>query len=279
VRAAQRRAQSQGFDARRSLMRTDKVLSAQRAAVYDLRTQLLQDEPCAQYVRAQLRVQAQALAHEFWPDEFLDPAQLDARALKTALEERLGLTLPVAGWLREEELTREDLAQRIEQQAAEALRERGPDLAHQRSVLLATLGRLWSEHLGIMDELHKALSLKPPTGMNPLHQYSREAFLLFEGFGAQLGAQALAQISRTWASPPASVVAQPEPTSASAPATPSPEQRVALAAHRRWLHRNEPCPCGSGLRFKRCHGQDSSGRAASAAPGANVAASPALAAA
>lgn len=252
VVSAQRKVETQGFDARRHLMKTDKVLPAQRDAVYELRDALLDDSLLLDFVKQSLHERAASLVDKVWSDDFQDPEQADAAALKKAAEQELQVRAPVAGWLREASVTRQSLARAIADEATKRFDQASPAAGAVRFLVLRVLARLWSEHLMAMDELHKSLSLKPPSGLNPLHQYAKDAYEMFKSFGEALKAEVAVELMRELA--PLPLLPAADRGRPSAPSLTG-DQRVALEAEKRWLTRNEACPCGSALKFKRCHGR------------------------
>ncbi|MNR71613.1 preprotein translocase subunit SecA [compost metagenome] len=247
VTASQRKFEGQGFDARRQLMKFDSVLAGQRSAVYALRDQLLQGGG-PQYLQAVI-----AGAAEAWAQTHLDPAlqpeQWDAAALKRQLLADLGVDVPLVGWIHKEELERDAVVTRL-QDAVKAQYAGCKIPEEQRTPLvLEILTELWTEHLSALEELRKSVSLKGNTGFNPVFQFHKDAFALFVTFEAQLASEVarnlLAEALRREREERARQVSLERAAFA----------RVAAELEKRPVGRNEPCPCGSGVRFKLCHGK------------------------
>ena len=247
VTAAQRRVENEGFDARRNLMKFDTALSDQRKAVYQARNELL-EQGAEAFVQQRIR---DALAS--WCDERLDPHQLEeqwdlARA-KRELQDDFGLDVPLVGWIHKEELSREDLVARLEALAVGQYESFGWDGADLLTLVLDVLSDLWTGHLTALDELRHNVSLKGNTGQNPVFAFNNDAFQLFKqfdtGLSFEIARQALSPAKQEARAAQEKVVSAEKAAFA----------RVAVEMEKRHIHRNEPCPCGSGLKFKNCHGK------------------------
>jgi preprotein translocase subunit SecA len=212
------------------------------------------------------------------------PEQWNVTGLDHDLREILTLALPVQDWAKEEGITGDDVRERITRRADEWMAGKvakwGPDVMRyvEKSVLLQTLDHLWREHLVMLEHLRQVIGLRGYGQRDPLNEYKAEAFALFEAMVTHLREAVTAQLMRVEVvqSPPAEEAAQLPYMEAHKvdPTTGEDEMAPALApalvgngngaqAERNandpstWgkVGRNEVCPCGSGKKFKHCHGK------------------------
>lgn len=252
VALAQKRLERQGFQARLDLMKYDGALSAQRQALYALRNQLLAESP------EELREHAQELGElaalevskEWLGGEWLDEASFDALGLKEALKESFDVSAPVLGWVHQEELEpaamRERVGRLVAARAGEWLDTLAPEQA--RATLLQALDRQWVEHLTRLDELRAAISLRTMAQQNPVYAFTRDSKRMFEELKSAWAFAVMQDLKDR-----ATFVAAMSGDNAATVAL-NGEQRVHLSLFQRHVTRNESCPCGSGQRFKACHG-------------------------
>lgn len=247
VTTSQKKYEGQGFDARRTLMKFDGVLAAQRKAVYALREALLEGgavEHCRGAVLSAMEVFAKQ-----WLDPRLLPEQWDLGALKTELMGTFGLNAPLLGWVHKEALNHDEILDRLKTRALEQFDSLGHDEAHCRQAVFSLLTEMWTEHLTALEELRQSVSLKANTGLNPVFQFSKDAFELFssfeQAFSFELGAFLLNVKKQQDAAK--AQAAKDEAHHAAA--------KVAIELEKRWVRRNDPCPCGSGKRYRECHGK------------------------
>jgi preprotein translocase subunit SecA len=212
------------------------------------------------------------------------PEQWDIAGLDNALRDVLTLALPVQDWAKEEGIADEEVRERITRRADEWMAGKvaqwGPEVMRhvEKSVLLQTLDHLWREHLVVLDHLRQVIGLRGYGQRDPLNEYKAEAFSLFEAMVANLREAVTAQLMRV------EIVQTPNPEEAAQlpfmeahkidPTTGEDELAIAptlvaagssevAAADRNpndqstWgkVGRNEPCPCGSGKKYKHCHGK------------------------
>lgn len=247
VESAQKSVEGAGFAARKSLMQFDGVLSDQRNAVYQLRDELLA-QGSGDYVKGCVMHGVQSWVAEHMDENTL-PELWDCGQLKKDLEARYGLSVPLLGWVNNDALTADEIGQKVIA-AAEAKLEQNTLTPGQASMLAFDLiDELWTEHLAALSELRENVSLKTKTGFNPVSQYHKDAFELFKVFEASLN-NSMAEAALK----PSDLVAR-ESVQSTKVAVALGIAKVESALERRWVGRNEPCPCGSGKRFKDCHGE------------------------
>jgi preprotein translocase subunit SecA len=284
---AQQKVEARNFDLRKNVLKFDNVMNDQRKVIFDQRIELMKDENVAETVADMRKEVVDTLVAKFVPENAY-PEQWDTKGLKEELDRVLGLDLPVDEWAREEGIADEELIVRVERRADEHMAAKvaqwGPDVMRyvEKSILLQTLDHLWREHLLMLEHLRQVIGLRGFGQRDPLNEYKSEAFQLFESLLSHLREAVTAQLMRVeimQAPPP------PEPQNLPFmqahhinPATGEDElamseavatlarnagAAVSSAAPRdpndpaTWgkVGRNEACPCGSGKKFKHCHGR------------------------
>ncbi|KWU17786.1 preprotein translocase subunit SecA [Burkholderia cenocepacia] len=250
VQVAQRQFEGQGFEARRSLMKYDSVLANQRSAVYELRNSLAKgeaDDYCATAIEAAVSAWAERMLPA---DQY--PQEWDLAAAKRELNDLFSLRPNLIGWVHTDELDRPQIVANILSAAAErfqSIKAASPDSKKRAETVFDVLTDLWTEHLMALDELRLAVPLKAKNGLNPVYQYHKDAFALFNAFIATVELEVAQQVmSEARQQERAEQAAQVDSARRAA-------ARVAVELEKRWVGRNELCPCGSGLRFKLCHGK------------------------
>jgi preprotein translocase subunit SecA len=271
IESAQRKVEARNFDVRKQLLEYDDVANDQRKTIYALRNELLESSDVSPRL-GELRAGVVGdLFRQYVPPESVEE-QWDIPGLESALKSELRLELPVRAWLeKESDLDDEALIARIVAKADEAYAGKVPagaeDSYHQyeRYMMLQILDAHWREHLAALDHLRQGIHLRGYAQKNPKQEYKREAFELF---GAMLEAVKL-EVTRTLTA--VEIRAQtdvPKPDDQSHvdnvrlqhgdqptddgddAAKSSPSVR-----HGPKVGRNDPCPCGSGKKYKHCHGK------------------------
>ncbi|HZN87276.1 MAG TPA: preprotein translocase subunit SecA [Burkholderiales bacterium] len=273
IESAQRKVEARNFDIRKQLLEYDDVANDQRKTIYALRNELLDAQGVAERITD---LRAGVIADMFRscvPPESVEE-QWDIKGLEAALKSELNLALPVGQWLEKEpELGDEALLERITQKAHESYRGKIPsgaeDSFHQyeRYMMLQVLDAHWREHLAALDHLRQGIHLRGYAQKNPKQEYKREAFELF---GAMVEAVKL-EVTRTLVAveirasddvPQADVGQHVEnvrlqhadyDTALAAGAEERKPQPAVRPAQK--VGRNDPCPCGSGRKYKHCHGK------------------------
>ena len=282
IENAQRKVEAHNFDIRKNLLEFDDVANDQRKVMYAWRNQLMETED----VSATLKDMRADILHQT-VDTYIPPHSLEEQwnvpGLEEALAEEFGLQLPVRAWLDtdvnlHEEPLRERIHAELEQRyAAKEAQVGGPWMRQfEKAVLLQVLDSHWREHLAAMDYLRQGIHLRGYAQKNPKQEYKREAFEMFQALVQRIHHEAITFLVR------AQFQTEPEPVPA--PRRPAAlhfehaEAASALAdseddesgieirrqqeeAHTpfvrdgRKIGRNESCPCGSGKKYKHCHGQ------------------------
>lgn len=270
IEKAQRKVEGRNFDIRKQLLEFDDVANEQRKVIYHMRNELLRAEHVGDMI-ADFRAEVLARAIDaHMPPQSL-PEQWNIPALEAALDGEFALKLPVQKWLDDDETLHEDvLRERI---LAELVREYGEKEAivgaealriFEKQITLRVLDDLWKEHLSTMDHLRHGIHLRGYAQKNPKQEYKRESFVLFQELLESIRRDVIRVISHVQ-------VRENDPAEE--------EERLrreaeALAAQMQFQHpdvagddvdtdvstqpkigRNDPCPCGSGKKYKQCHGK------------------------
>jgi preprotein translocase subunit SecA len=281
---AQQKVEARNFDIRKNLLKFDNVMNDQRKVIFEERLDLMRDEAVDETIGDMRHSVIEDLVAKHIPANAY-AEQWDVEGLDKALREVLTLDLPVKDWAKEEGIADEEVQERVVRRADEHMASKvakwGPDVMRyvEKSILLQTVDHLWREHLVMLEHLRQVIGLRGYGQRDPLNEYKAEAFSLFEAMMARLREAVTGQLMRV------EIVQQPPADEPSKlpfmeahkvdPATGEDEMAPALApmlagngnggalAERNpkdaqsWgkVGRNEPCPCGSGKKYKHCHGK------------------------
>jgi preprotein translocase subunit SecA len=287
---AQQKVEARNFDIRKNILKFDNVMNDQRTVIFKQRVEWMQDEAVAGVISDMRHTVIDDLVAKHIPENAY-PEQWDTPGLREELNRVLGLDLPVDEWGKEEGIAEEEIFARVERAADEHMAKKvaqwGPDVIRyvEKSILLQTLDHLWREHLLMLEHLRQVIGLRGYGQRDPLNEYKAESFNLFESMSANLREAVTAQLMRVeilQAPPPEEqadlpymeahkvdpLTGEDEMAMADVSLVPSaPNGRNGLGAERStardpknpasWgkVGRNEPCPCGSGKKYKHCHGR------------------------
>ncbi|MEK9971642.1 MAG: SEC-C metal-binding domain-containing protein, partial [Ferrovibrio sp.] len=283
---AQQKVEARNYEIRKNLLKYDDVMNDQRKVVYEQRIEIMGAEHVADTVRDMREEIASELVDRHIPERAY-AEQWDAEGLQAEVSRIFALDLPIVEWAKEEGIAdqqiRERLQDAIERRMAEKVANFGPDVMRmvERSLLLQVLDQTWKEHLHHLDYLRQAIGLRAYAQKDPLNEYKREAFTLFEQMLTRVREQVTGILSRVEVraeEPPADLFARPSQPQSQAwhesrgepieggeddnalPARPVAQSRSAAVDpndESTWKStpRNAPCPCGSGKKFKYCHGK------------------------
>ena len=272
LESAQRKVEQRNFDTRKQLLDYDDVANDQRKVIYQQRNELLGSEDISETITAM----RQGVVHDCFTNYL--PAgsveeQWDIPGLELALAAEFQLQLPLADWLsKETELSDSDLLKRVldAADAAYAAKIDRVDAAawhgFERNVMLQSLDSLWREHLAALDHLRQGIHLRGYAQKNPKQEYKREAFELFESLLQSVRMDVTKLLMTVEIRSEAAIEeAEAPPVLANVEyhhagydeVLGSPEDRPAqpIQRHTEKVGRNDPCPCGSGKKFKHCHGK------------------------
>ena len=288
IETAQRKVEARNYDIRKQLVEYDDVMNDQRKVIYDQRSEIMDAEAVDDIIEDMLNDTVNNLVGDHCP-EGTYPEQWDVDGLKQQCAQVLGLAPDIDSWLQEDGLEPEIIETRIADLATARFKAKGADLDQtlwrqvEKSILLQTLDHHWKEHLSTLDALRQVIYLRAYAQKNPVNEYKQEAFGLFE---RMLGA-IREGVTKTIATN--DFRAEEELVPAQLPELPDfltthidpftgeddsndidagslgfvtttiPRPEIASGANDPFagnpdLRRNDPCPCGSGQKYKHCHG-------------------------
>ena len=262
------------------MLEYDDVANDQRKVVYEQRRDLMLEEDISENLAAIREDVTEAVISDFMPAGSMEE-QWDVPGLVKVFETDFGLNFPVQQWLDEEaNVAEEEVRERIHQRVAKLFQEKedrvGSEIMRrlEKDIMLKVLDNRWKEHLAAMDYLRQGIGLRGYAQKNPKQEYKREAFEMFQVMLEQIKTETISLISRaelpTLEEIKAMEAAQQVPEDvqyqhADAADILHPEEQQAIAEdapkeqpfkrREKKLGRNEPCHCGSGKKFKQCHGK------------------------
>jgi preprotein translocase subunit SecA len=277
IAKAQNRVESRNFDIRKQLLEYDDVANDQRRVIYQQRNELLESDDVAETIANMIRGEVDATFKRHVPPESVEE-QWDIPGLEATLASEYQLTAPVGEWVKSEpDIDDAALRERIETMASEAWRGKeaavGVELMRQfeRSLMLQTLDHHWREHLASLDHLRQGIHLRGYAQKNPKQEYKREAFELFSDMLDRIKQDVVRVVLTVQVRSEADVQAvEPEPAVSNVQyqhadyeqaLAPNGDGDTAVAVAPPFVRagekvgRNDPCPCGSGRKYKHCHGR------------------------
>ncbi|WDZ73087.1 preprotein translocase subunit SecA [Vibrio harveyi] len=281
IEKAQRKVEGRNFDIRKQLLEYDDVANDQRKVVYELRDELMSVDDISDMIEQNREDVVTAIIDEYIPPQSLED-MWDVEGLQERLKADFDLDAPIKQWLEEDDkLYEEALREKIINLAVEVYKAKEEVVGAQvlrnfeKSVMLQTLDTLWKEHLAAMDHLRQGIHLRGYAQKNPKQEYKRESFELFEGLLEALKTDVITVLSRVRVQQQEEVErmeeqrraqaeeaarrAQAQHAAAQNPLTEGEESEETsnqpMVREERKVGRNEPCPCGSGKKYKQCHGK------------------------
>ncbi|PLR41022.1 preprotein translocase subunit SecA [Chimaeribacter californicus] len=271
---AQRKVESRNFDIRKQLLEYDDVANDQRRAIYTQRNELLDVSDVSETIASIREDVFKATLDSYIPPQSLEE-MWDIPGLEQRLKTDFDLDLPITEWLdKEPQLHEETLRERILQNAIEVYQRKeevvGIEMMRnfEKGVMLQTLDSLWKEHLAAMDYLRQGIHLRGYAQKDPKQEYKRESFAMFAAMLESLKYEVISTLSKVQVRLPEEVealeqqrreeaerLAQQQQLSHQNDAAIEAEAARSGAAGERKVGRNDPCPCGSGKKYKQCHGR------------------------
>ena len=282
---AQKKVEARNFDIRKNLLKYDDVSNDQRKVVFEQRIELMDGEGLSETIAEMREGVIEEIVTKNIPENAY-AEQWNVAGLKSEVAEFLNLDLPVEDWVKEEGIAEDDIRERLTEAADAAAKERaerfGPDVMSyvERSVVLQTLDHLWREHIVNLDHLRSVVGFRGYAQRDPLQEYKGEAFELFQALLGNLRQAVTAQLMRVElvrqaaeAPPPeapdmfgshidgstgeddfgggeTALLVRQESNAIVAPEDRDPNNQATWGK----VGRNEACPCGSGKKYKHCHG-------------------------
>ncbi|WP_325891589.1 preprotein translocase subunit SecA [Grimontia sp. NTOU-MAR1] len=280
IENAQRKVEGRNFDIRKQLLEFDDVANDQRKVVYELRDELMENSDISEMIEQNREDIVNAVIDQYIPPQSLEE-MWDIAGLEGRLKADFDVELPLQQWLdNDDKLYEEQLRDKILNNIVDVYKSKeaavGPETLRnfEKAVMLQTLDTLWKEHLAAMDHLRQGIHLRGYAQKNPKQEYKRESFELFEGLLESLKSDVIMTLSKVRVQQPEEVDRMEEQRRAQAEAAARRQQMNHAEAENqladaetqsgasetvvrdgRKVGRNEPCPCGSGKKFKQCHGK------------------------
>ncbi|MBZ9822390.1 preprotein translocase subunit SecA [Mesorhizobium sp. CA4] len=282
---AQKKVEARNFDIRKNLLKYDDVANDQRKVVFEQRIELMDGEGLSETIAEMREGVIEEIVTKNIPENAY-AEQWNVAGLKEEVAQYLNLDLPIEEWVKEEGIAEDDIRERITAAADAAAKERadrfGPDVMNyvERSVVLQTLDHLWREHIVNLDHLRSVVGFRGYAQRDPLQEYKSEAFELFQAMLGNLRQAVTAQLMRVElvrqaadAPPPeapemfgshidgstgeddfqggeTALLMRQDTSAVVAPENRDPKNPASWGK----VGRNELCPCGSGKKYKHCHG-------------------------
>jgi len=268
---AQAKVEARNFDIRKELLKYDDVMNDQRKAIFDQRLDIMKTDELSEIISDMRNDVIDDLIDTHMPPKSY-AEQWDTQGLYAAVIEHLNLDLPIIAWAEEEGVDADIMRERIEEAADKAMEDKAQAFGAetmeqiQRQVLLQTIDRKWREHLLTLEHLKSVVRFRGYAQRDPLNEYKNEGFQLFEGLLDSLRvdvSKQMGQVRPMTEEERAIMMQQMQAQQAemqklqqAATATTSPETDGDEMPEG-WENtgRNDPCPCGSGSKFKHCHGR------------------------
>ncbi|MCU7851744.1 MAG: preprotein translocase subunit SecA [Candidatus Thiodiazotropha sp. (ex Monitilora ramsayi)] len=280
IENAQRKVEGRNFDIRKQLLEYDDVANDQRKVVYEQRNELMEVEDISESVTSLRFDVLNEVFHNHIPPQSIEE-QWDVPGLSEGLTETFGGEWPVQAWLDEDDdLHEETLKERILDNLIVGYQDKESQVGNdnmrhfEKAVMLQTLDSHWKEHLAAMDYLRQGIHLRGYAQKNPKQEYKREAFAMFSSMLDSIKEEVITLLSKVQVQRPEEMVVQEqqpqasdfefkheafeglaEEATAQPPVEEGEEQHQPFVRDGRKIGRNEPCPCGSGKKYKQCHGQ------------------------
>jgi len=264
IENSQKKVEGRNFDIRKQLLEYDDVMNQQREVIYGQRRELLEAEDVSDVIVDMRRDYVRQLVERYLPPQsYAENWDLDG--LRKELEEQLALQAPVRDWVDSGGVdSAEQMGERITETLAESMREKeaivSPESMRQfeKVLVLQILDHNWKEHLLAMDHLREGIGLRGYGQQQPLQEYKHESFKLFAAMIGLVREETMQALHRVRVEQPP----EPKPQARQAPMTFSHGDEeldeappVTIRRSQPKVGRNQPCPCGSGKKYKQCHGR------------------------
>lgn len=273
IENAQRKVEAHNFDIRKHLLEYDDVANDQRKVIYEWRNELLGGNDVSADIRTMREDVVKGIFATHIPPGSLDE-MWNTAGLTDAVANELNVHLPVQQWLDEDASLDEDaLSAKVIENVAEEVEKKHADLPEElvrrveKGLMLDTLDRHWKEHLVAMDHLRQGIGLRGYAARNPKQEYKKEAFAMFGVMLENIKYDVVTvllkihvredqdiQVLQSRPQPAQMQFNHPDAPSAMGKQNENPQQKP-YTRNQRKIGRNEPCPCGSGKKFKFCHGR------------------------
>ncbi len=275
IENAQRKVEGHNFDARKNLLEYDDVANDQRKEIYRKRNELMEVEDISEDIKDLRYEVVNSIINAYIPQQSMEE-QWNISGLEDVMDDDFGINVNIKSWLKaddalHEESLRDKILQEVEQAYELKEKESGPEVMRhiEKAVMLQVLDHQWREHLATMDQLRQGIHLRSYAQKDPKQEYKREAFQLFVELLDRMKREVITLLSRVQVRSEEEVEAleqqrrlemngdmeyQHDEVSAMGNDE-APEEHTPFVRDGRKVGRNEPCPCGSGKKYKQCHGR------------------------
>jgi preprotein translocase subunit SecA len=273
IENAQRKVEGRNFDIRKQLLEYDDVANDQRKVIYEQRNRLMEVDDISESIQAIRAGVVDSVINVFIPPESV-AEQWDVRGLEENIEREFGLKLPIQRWLNDdatmdEARLRAQVLGEFESAHAAKAAHTGTDVMRhfEKAVMLQVLDSQWKDHLAAMDHLRQGIHLRGYAQKNPKEEYKREAFQLFSDMLDRIKHEVISLITRVQIREEQDVealeaqrqtpssVRYEHPSAVGGDADVESSETQTMTRHSPKVGRNAPCPCGSGKKYKQCHGK------------------------
>ena len=274
IASAQAKVEAHNFDGRKNLLEFDDVANDQRHAIYAQRNELLENDDISDTIDVIRQDVFNSVIDQYIPPQSLEELW-DVEGLEKRLKTDFNMDLPIAKWLDEDHnLHEETLRERIVEIAIEEYKKKeamvGAETMRnfEKGVMLQTLDELWKEHLSAMDHLRKGIHLRGYAQKDPKQEYKKESFQMFTDMLETLKFNVVSILTKVQVRTQEEIEAAEQARMQAAAAAAKMAEQAQVQYHsdtsasgdeatqpQRKIGRNEPCPCGSGKKYKHCHGR------------------------
>jgi preprotein translocase subunit SecA len=290
IETAQKKVEARNYDIRKQVVEFDDVMNDQRKVIYEQRADIMDAESVSDVINDMRAETAAAIVAVSCP-EGTYPEQWNVEALREALDDVFGLQPPIDDWLEEEAVDPEIITERVQKLADETIAAKLEQVEPEqwgnieKQVLIQTLDQHWKEHLATLDALRQVIHLRSYAQKKPIDEYKQEAFLLFQRLLVSIREEVTRVLMRAQVQfEPAPLPELPDfitqhldpfsadddtadidaaarglmanlPPLLNIPRPPMPQREGGGNVAEAPISRNAPCPCGSGKKYKHCHGQ------------------------
>jgi preprotein translocase subunit SecA len=278
LETSQRRVEQRNFEIRKNLLKYDDVINDQRKAIFEQRIEFMRTADVAPIIKDMRHDVVEKLVWRHMPEKAY-PEQWNTKELMEEAEEIFGFNTPVDAWAAEEGIAQQEIIERLTREVDQAYAQKaamlGPERlrAVEKQVLLSVVDMRWREHLSLLDHLRSVVHLRGYAQRDPLNEFKTEAFTLFERMLLELRTTITRMLLRLQIGQTEEQLPRPMTPTQTYEIHQNPdtgENEMAIARDvpplapegfdrhdpRTWgkVSRNAPCPCGSGKKFKYCHG-------------------------
>jgi preprotein translocase subunit SecA len=278
IENAQKKVEAHNYDIRKHLLEYDDVANDQRKVIYEQRNDLLMDDDVKENIEAMREDVVDAIISDYIPPGSVDELW-DINGLTEAIDHDLGLNLDIVSWLKSdntlhEETLREKILDSVNKSALEKEELIGSEIMRrvEKQVMLDILDRQWKDHLVAMDHLRQGINLRSYAAKNPKQEYKREAFEMFVLMLENIKHDVISFLSMVQVRTEEDIkaaeqqqhklqnmkynhAASPDAFGNQPASQPEKRELEPFVRGQRKIGRNEPCPCGSGKKYKQCHGK------------------------